>query len=104
MIEQLPVSNGELLFSQGLIVPSPSIASSISIMAFGTCGRKQVLGVAIPARGPTVMDAAATLIGNAWVRTGVLGRPIIDSMALHTIQPEHPDMEGRIAVTVTAYS
>lgn len=50
-----------------------------------------------------MMNTAAPLIGNARVRTGILGRPIIDGVTSHTIESEHPGMERRVAVAVVAH-
>lgn len=55
--------------------------------------------VAFPARGTTVVHACPSFIRNARVRTGIWRIPVLGGVTGRTVQPEHANMESRVAVT-----
>jgi hypothetical protein len=59
----------------------------------------QGLCVAVAARGATVVHAAPALVGKAWVRTGVPGKPVVRRMTARTIRAEHSRVKDRVCVT-----
>ena len=73
----------------------------IGVIAFVTCRTGsclQGLRMAIAAGCAAMVDTAPAFVGDARVRTGVRGKPVVCAMAVRAIQTKHSRMEGRIAV------
>lgn len=75
-----------------------TFTARIAVMAFRASGGLQGLCVAIAAGGAAVVDSAAPFIGNAGVRTGVGGKPVIRCMTARTVQAKHACVENWVTV------
>ena len=92
-------------FPYGLVIIPTAFAATlrvITVVAGGTSGSLQVLRVTFPARGAAVIDPAPALVRDPRVRTVIWREPIARGMTRRTIQPEHPGVEGRVAVATRA--